>query len=407
MLNSLTNILFVIVFIFSATISSGQENREKERKIASIKFSVVGDLMCHSPQFIFAQTDSGYDFSSNFKYIKKFFHDADFTIGNFETVLAGGKRGYSGYPRFNAPDEYLDAVKDAGFDLLTTSNNHALDKGKSGVLRTIDKIKEAGLYGVGTYKSQAERDSLRIINVNGISFVLLSYSYGTNGMPIPKGEDYLINLIDEELIKKDIQKAKNSGVDLIMVYFHFGNEYQTKPSSYQQDIVKKTIGYGADIILGGHPHVVEPIETFKTNGGNLDSGFVSYSLGNFISNQRWRYSDGGPILNFTVNKNLDKDSLYVNQLEIIPAWVFRGKIDSVDTYTIIPSDSVSLHYRYSFLTSEDEKNMKQSYNDIVNIMSSSYKGIQFYSPSVLLNNFKCYPRGFDFLPAELPKTSIK
>lgn len=385
----------------SLNLYSGiKENKNKNSKdsISTVKFSIVGDLMCHSPQFEYARTDSGFDFSSNYRYIKSFLRKSDFVIGNLETVLAGENRRYSGYPLFNTPDEFILALKEAGFNLLTTSNNHSLDKHKKGLIRTIDKIREKGFYHSGTYKSQQERDSIEVIKINSITFTILSYSYGTNGIPVPKGEEYLVNIINEELIKADIKQAKNQNIDLILVYYHFGDEYQSEPSEYQQDIVKKTIEYGADIILGGHPHVVQPVEFYKTNNGNLDTGFVAYSLGNFISNQRWRYSDGGPVLNFSVTKNLSNDSIYIEQLEIVPTWVFKGETECGKKYIIVPSDSIDSFYRYPFLTELDKKKIKQSYRDVVEIMSSRSDKIKFYSPASELKRLFIKPKPVYKLP---------
>lgn len=375
--------LFLIVIFLNELNSFSDKFIDDNKSIdytSKITFSAVGDLMCHSVQYKYAKKDSGYDFSENFEIIKDFFHASDFTIGNLETVLAGNEKGYSGYPLFNSPDEYLYAIKDAGFDFLVTANNHSLDKGKKGLLRTINKIREVELSHTGTFKSINERDSIIVINKNGISFTLLAYSYGTNGIPIPKGEDFLINLIDTTLIKSDISKAKQNNIDLIIVYFHFGNEYQREPSAYQKNIVKKTIEYGADIIIGSHPHVPQPLEYFKTNNRKLDSGFVAYSLGNFISNQRWRYSDGGPILNFTIGKDFVRDSLFIEDVTIIPTWVFKGNRNGNLDYVILPSDSVINKNLYPFMTKKDWEDYKQSYKDIVDIMSSKSKKIRFHSP---------------------------
>lgn len=377
--------------IFPAKLNSFSDDQSDDLSFRDsvniINLSFVGDLMCHSVQYKYATTDSGYDFSENYQIIKPYLSQSDFTVGNFETVLAGEKRGYSGYPTFNTPDEYLSAVKDAGFDMLLTANNHSLDKGKKGLLRTLDKINEAKLYHTGTFKSQEERDTLRVIDVKGIKFAHFAYSYGTNGMYIPKGEDFLINLIDTTLIKSDIQKAKESNVDLIIIYFHFGNEYKTEPSSWQKDIVKQTIKYGADIIIGSHPHVPQPVEFFKTNGANLDSGFVAYSLGNFISNQRWRYSDSGPILNFSIVKDRIQDSIYINDINVVPTWVFKGNNNGERDYIILPSDSVVSSINYPFLTKKDKLLFVQSYKDIIEIMSSRTNKIKFNSPSVELKKF--------------------
>jgi len=381
-LKKICYLLFIVFFLNdlnSFSDKSTNDNKTIDYK-SKITFSAVGDLMCHSVQYKYAKADSGYDFSENFEIIKDFFHVSDFTIGNLETVLAGNERGYSGYPLFNSPDEYLYAIKDAGFDFLITANNHSLDKGKKGLLRTIDKIREVELSQTGTFKSINERDSIIVINKNGISFTLLSYSYGTNGIPIPKGEDFLINLIDTTLIKSDISKAKQNNIDLIIVYFHFGNEYKREPSAYQKNIVKQTIKYGADIIIGSHPHVPQPLEYFKTNNRKLDSGFVAYSLGNFISNQRWRYSDGGPILNFTIGKDFVRDSLFIEDVTIIPTWVFKGNRHGNLDYVILPSDSVINKNLYPFMTKKDWEDYKQSYKDIVDIMSSKSNKIRFHSP---------------------------
>jgi len=388
--------LFVLVgtlifFAYSSRLNLYSDNQSEQLlfrdSVDIVNFTFVGDLMCSSVQYGYAEVDSVYDFSENYQIIKPFLNRADFTVGNLETVLAGKKRGYSGYPTFNTPDEYLYAVKDAGFDMLLTANNHSLDKGKRGLIRTIDKINEANLFHTGTFKSQKERDSLQIIEVNGIRFAIFAYSYGTNGIPVPKDEDYLVNLIAYPPIESDIKNAKEANVDLIMVYYHFGEEYNSEPSYLQENLVKETIGFGANIIIGSHPHVPQPIEYFKTKDANLDSGFVAYSLGNFISNQRWRYSDGGPILNFQIVKERMHDSIFVKNVNIVPTWVFKGKNDGRLDYIILPSDSVISSASYPFMTNKDKSLFTQSYKDILEIMSSRSKKIKFYSPSVQFKKF--------------------
>lgn len=389
---SLLLLFAVVIFLSTAAQLNSYADKDKIGKIfrdsiSVVNFSVVGDLMCSSVQYGYAETDSGYDFSANYKYITPFLNKVDFTIGNLETTLAGEKVGFSGYPLFNTPDEYLDAVKNAGFDFLVTSNNHSLDKWEKGLKRTINKIKEAGLGHTGTFRSQSERDSLVINEINGITFTILAYSYGTNGIPVPEGKGYLVNLIAYPPIKADIKKAKEADVDLIIVYYHFGEEYNRKPSYLQENLVKETIGFGADIILGSHPHVPQPIEFFKTEGANIDSGFVAYSLGNFISNQRWRHSDGGPILNFSIVKDRFRDSLYVNEISVVPTWVFKGKINEDNKYMILPSDSVLSENQYDFMTKKDREWYTRSYLDLIEVMSNRSSRIKFYSPSRELRNF--------------------
>jgi len=356
--------------------------------VEKITVSFAGDLMCHSPQFQFARVKKdSFDFKPVYRYIKPLLDHSDFVIGNLETVLGGNKKEYRGYPLFNTPDDYLEGLSYAGFDMLITSNNHAMDQKKKGLLRTIKKIKEKGFYQTGTFNSLKERDSVKIYDIKGIKFTVLAYTWSTNGIPVPDGEEYLINIIDTAEIHKDILKAKQYSPDFIITYFHFGNEYKTEPSYYQKRIVKRTISYGADIIIASHPHVVQPVEYFKTNNGNIDTGFVAYSLGNFYSNQRWRYSDGGPVLSFQISKNVKKDSTYLSGIQITPAWVFKGNTGNKNEYVILPSDSVVYKNQYNFLTKKDRKNLLQSYNDTFGIMSGKTKQIQYYSPSAIIRKY--------------------
>jgi poly-gamma-glutamate capsule biosynthesis protein CapA/YwtB (metallophosphatase superfamily) len=349
------------------------------RLTAEINF--VGDLMCHSTQFNYAHVkDDSFDFSGVFSEVKKYLSDADFTIGNFETVLAGNKKRYSGYPYFNAPDDFLLAIKEAGFDFLVNANNHAIDKGVKGVKRTINIMDELGINHTGTYLSQQDRDSIRIININEIHFAILSYSYSTNGIPLPKGKNYIINLIDYDLIEKDIAEARNEGGDIVLVYFHFGEEYQREPNNYQEDVINNTINAGADIIIGSHPHVVQPVNYFKTNKANLDTGFVAYSLGNFISNQRWRYSDAGVILKLKISKNILTDSIYLSGVSYLPTWVFKGKTKKGREYIILPSQKSYDDSSYSYLSKSDKEKMQQAFDDTKYIITKLNNKTELISP---------------------------
>jgi poly-gamma-glutamate synthesis protein (capsule biosynthesis protein) len=345
-------------------------NTIEKDSIVTIRIAVTGDLMCHAPQFksstIFRDS---FDFSPSFKYIKQYLQDADFTIGNLETITAGKNKKYSGYPFFNSPDQYIRDVKNAGFGFVTTSNNHALDRGEAGIRRTIEKLVQSNLDYTGTFTSQKDRDSIRIINIKGIKTALLSYSYGTNGNPIPLGKKYLINLINEKLIRKDISNARKSGAELIVVYYHFGQEYKREPVQSQIDLVNKTKQLGADIILGGHPHVIEPMDYFKTLNAKLDTGFVIYSLGNFFSAQRWRYSDAGVILYLNISKNLRNDSLWISSVDFIPTWVYKGYSDNGNHYIILPAKD---YMNYPFLKESDKIKMKQALNDTRYILSLKY-----------------------------------
>lgn len=369
----LNNTFFALLFSILLIFNLPTENKSiKKDKLEVISITFIGDLMCHGPQLqaaIVPEVTDSFNFDVCYTYVKDYFNNSDFTIGNLETVTVGAKEKYTGYPVFNTPVDYVTALNKAGVDFFVTSNNHSLDKGKKGVLSTIDSLKSLNIGYAGTYYSQKDRDSIRIVDIKGIKIAILAYTYGTNGNGIPKGHEYLINLIDTTLIKKDIAKAKSLSPDIILTYFHFGDEYKQEPTAFQKTIVKKVITYGADIIIGSHPHVLEPIAYFKGNN-QLDSGFVAYSLGNFISNQRERYTDCGVILKFTLAKSRNNVSL--GGVEYLPTWVFKGLYNDKFSYVVLPNYADNAFEEYPFLTSVDKQKMKESFTD-------SYKILNKYS----------------------------
>jgi poly-gamma-glutamate synthesis protein (capsule biosynthesis protein) len=378
-------ITFSILSFYYLSISLDYVHEEntivKKDTLITAAINVVGDLMCHSTQFNYAHVkDDSFDFNGVFSEVKQYLNDADFTIGNLETVLAGKKKRYSGYPYFNAPDDFLLAIKEAGFDFLVNANNHAIDKGAKGVKRTIKKMDELGINHTGAYSSQRDRDSIRIFNINGIHLAILAYSYSTNGVPIPKGKNYIINLIDYDLIEKDIANARSKRLDIVLVYFHFGEEYQRQPNSYQKEVINNTIKAGADIIIGSHPHVVQPVDYFKTNQANLDTGFVAYSLGNFISNQRWKYSDAGVIVKINVSKNILSDSVYLSGVSYLPTWVFKGKTKKGREYIILPSSKSYDDSLHSYLSKSDKEKMQQAFEDTRYIITKFNSDADLISP---------------------------
>lgn len=373
------NYLAIILFASVAYLSfmnfmpAGQVNNEavqNKDSLVTITVSVVGDLMCHSTQYNYARVSAdSFDFRPVYRMVEKYFKESNFNFGNLETVTAGSARGFSGYPFFNTPDEYITALSYAGFDLITTANNHSLDKGEHGLLRTLEQLVKNNLHYNGTYTSQRDRDSVRLFNVNGIKLAFLAYTYGTNGIPVPAGKDYLINLIDHDLIEMDIQSVRRAGAEIVIFHFHFGDEYKREPNNYQKEVVQKSINAGADIIIGGHPHVLQPVEFFKGINSTLDSGFVAYSLGNFISNQQWRYSDAGAILSFSITKDFYKDSVWVEAVEFIPTWVFRGNTEMGREYIILPAELYYDESNFQFLSSMQRSLMKQAFEDSKEILT--------------------------------------
>ncbi len=354
--------------------------------LITVSFSVVGDIMCHSVQYNYARVSAdSFNFNPEFSVIKKYLDQSDFLFGNLETVTAGAKAGYSGYPFFNTPDAFIRSLKYAGFDLLSTANNHAIDRGEAGIRRTIQQINLNKLNYNGTFLSERDRDSIRIFDVRGIKTAFLAYTYGTNGNPVPKGKEYLVNIIDTTTIRKDIEAARKKGTDIVIVHFHFGEEYQRLPDSYQKTIVDQTIRNGADIIIGGHTHVLQPISLFKTRNAGMDSGFVIYSMGNFISNQRWRYSDGGTILSFSITKNTLNDSIWLADINYLPIWVFKGDTDSGRRYIIIPAQAAFSDSLFSFMGSSDRELAAQSFYDTKDILTkfSNKPALKSILPDIL------------------------
>ena len=356
--------IFFQFYFFNSTVSFSKKEIVQKDSVAYATIRIVGDLMCHSTQFNYAKVSAdSFDFTGVYKEVKSYLSDADLTIGNLETVTAGKSKSYSGYPFFNAPDDFVSALKDAGFNLLVTANNHAIDQGEKGVIRTIEQIVKNRMNYSGTAISQADKDSIRIFDLNGIKIAVLAYTENTNGIQIPKGKDYLVNLVNSDSIAVDINKARNKGAEIVLVQFHYGEEYKREPNTYQKQTVDSTISSGADIIIGSHPHAIQPLNYFKTENAKLDTGLIAYSMGNFISNQRWRYSDAGVILSITLAKNILKDSVYISDVQYLPTWVFKGEIEGKKEYVIIPEDPTKPDSTYTYLSEKDLKEMRQAFDD--------------------------------------------
>ena len=263
---------------------------------------VAGDVMSHMPltRDTYVESTGGYDYGHVLREAASQLEAADYAVANLETVLAGGPK-YSGFPRFNSPDGLAYSIREAGIDLLSTANNHSRDQGLSGIFRTLDVLDDAGLAHVGTYRSQEERDEnsgIHVADVGGISVAFLSYTYGLNGLRLPEDSMYAVNIFnldyyttlenpDYESLRRDMEAARALDTDLIAVIIHWGVEYKNEPSIHQKKVADFLISEGADLVLGGHPHVLQPYETVTAEGrdGQERQGFVCWSLGNFISNQ--------------------------------------------------------------------------------------------------------------------------
>lgn len=297
----------------------------------------VGDVMMHDGQ-IWAGYDEKtgiFDYSEFFHVVKDEISSADIAMADLETTLGGKEQKFTGYPMFNSPDELADALKDAGFEVIITSNNHSLDRRAKGALRTIKILKERELSPVGTYESEEERQKILIKEVRGMKIAFLAYTYGTNGIPIPKDMPYLVNLIDKELILKDLKKAQEEA-DAIVVYLHNGNEYQRTPSDEQRNLARLVLENGANIIVASHPHVIQPGEWMEIQDldGEIVKKYVAYSLGNFISAQRFPHTEEGLMLKFTMEKDLEKGKVYLTDVKEIDTWVDKFVRDGKMRYVV-------------------------------------------------------------------------
>lgn len=345
-------------------------------KKTSLKIVSVGDIMFHGPQIKAAYSGGIYDFKPSFKYVKPYIEEADIAIGNFETVVGGKEKGYRGYPSFNSPDETLDGLKDTGFDILSSVNNHSLDGGKSGLIRTIDLMKEKGIVQLGTFKEKTSRVYIR--EVNDIKTGYLAYSYGFNGNEAGLSEDdmsYMVNKIDREKISQDITELKDKQVDFIIAIVHWGNEYARESSEDQRDLAKFMGGLGVDMILGSHPHVIQESEILKFDGRETT---VIYSMGNFISNQRKdtmgnSYSEDGVIVDFVLEKDHANNKTQVKTLEFIPTWVYKYWAGDKNHYKILPVRDALEGKLAIELKGEIKSRLEESYKNTMDKISISSK----------------------------------
>lgn len=305
----------------------------------TIHLTAIGDIMCHGPNYKAAYNSSTntYDFSPFFKNISKYTSKADITIGNLETTFAGEARGYSGYPTFNSPSELGQAIKDIGVDVLGTANNHCMDKGYSGLASTLDTLDKMNLSHMGTSRSEEEQNTILVKDVKGIKIAFLAFTYGTNGITIPSDKSFSVNLIDKDLILKQINSAKNLNVDVICVNMHWGIEYQTSPNAEQKQLADFLFENGVDIILGSHPHVLQPMEkrTVALEDGSTKDGFVIYSLGNFVSNQSDVNTQDTIILNLQITKSGKDNKISIDNIDYVPVYCYNKGSNVKDRYELI------------------------------------------------------------------------
>ncbi|SHK98029.1 CapA family protein [Desulforamulus aeronauticus] len=340
----------------------------------TITITAVGDFLMHMPVIRSAQlADGSYDFKPIFSEVKGLLSSSDLTIANLETRLAGKQFGYSGYPVFNCPEDLAYDLKDLGVDVVTTANNHSLDRGWPGIVNTLTHLESAGLSHVGTSRSPEEANQVLITNVKNIKVGILNYTENTNGIPLPKGKEFAVNLMKAEKIYTDIDKLRSQGAEIIIAYLHFGTEYQRQPNEFQRKLVQELFTRGVDIVFGDHVHVIQPIDFQKVPAeSNEKASFVVYSLGNFISNQTWRYSDCGLIVNIVLEKNAGGVSL--KTADYIPVWVDTYSQQGQKKYRVLPVQKALEDYQAKtdpLLDRNDFIKLQEVWQDTTSLISEA------------------------------------
>ena len=321
--------LFSVLFLLSLCASAQDTTR--------LSLMFVGDIMGHDSQInsAYDPVAKKYDYSSCFQFIKPYIENADLAIGNLEVTLAGPP--HKGYPHFSSPDALAQTLKDIGFDVLVTANNHCVDRGKKGLERTIMMLDSLDIPHTGTFVDTVSRmnDHPLMVKKNGFTLAILNYTYGTNGLPVYKPN--VVNRLDTAVMRKDLIKAKGLKPDAIIVFTHWGSEYQSLPSKEQKNLTELCFNHGAQLVIGAHPHVIQPMEWRKDK-----NQFVAYSLGNFVSGQRKRYTDGGAMAYLELQKiNYTPDSAVttIDSAAYYLEWVYRTA-DAQKDYYILPAPKV-------------------------------------------------------------------
>lgn len=307
-----------------------------------------GDVMQHLPQVMAARRETGFDYREVFGHLARRFRAADLVVVNLETTLTRTER-YTGYPCFRSPVALADALRDAGVDVAVLANNHCCDGGAAGVHTTVAELLRCGIRHTGVFTDSLDRAANNPLWLEryGVRFALLNYTYGTNGIPVPHGVQ--INLIDTVRMAADLEAARNGRPDCVAVCIHWGNEYERRENAEQRRLAQFLRSNGADLVIGSHPHVVQPFEADSSH-------VVLYSLGNFVSNQRRRYCDGGLIAEIEAVKHPDGRMTYT--LDPVPVWV------AMPGYRIIPpevGDTMALPAAYSVFREDVARMFEQTY----------------------------------------------
>lgn len=341
----------VIVSESGKDLNSKLEEDSEPVVIPKDSFATIvsfGDTLCHKPLYDAAyDNETGiYDFSPMFKYVEKYFKNSTINIGNCESPMAGIEKKYSGYPTFNAPEHLAIDLQELGVDIMTTANNHSLDKGFSGLSSTLNFLDDAEISHVGTARTEEEQNTILFKDLNGIKTAFIAYTYGTNGIPIPADKEFCVNMIDKELILKQINQAKNNGAELIVASMHWGVEYQTTENADQNELAEFLIENDVKIILGSHPHVLQPMKMLKvrTEENKEKDGLVIFSQGNFFSNQTKKNTRNTAIFNIEIKKDAKTGKVTINKATYAPIYVNIKEKGAKDRYELLDLNEIIRSY---------------------------------------------------------------
>ncbi|MGM8141435.1 CapA family protein [Enterococcus italicus] len=361
----------------SKTTETTQIKKETQ-KTSTITIMASGDMLYHDGVYGSAFDGEKYDFANDYEQITPLISSADLALGDFEGTI-NPNRELAGYPIFNAPEAVVESIKNAGYDAIDLAHNHILDTGIEGLVYTYDAFKKAGMdpFGVKT----TDKDEILVKKVNGIKVAILGYSYGFNGIEATLSKedyDYYLKDLTMEKVEAEIKQAEKIA-DLTVVMPQSGVEYNLEPTEEQQTTYRQMVDWGADIVFGGHPHVVEPTETITKDG---EKKFIIYSMGNLLSNQRYEtlenyWTERGVIMAVDVQKTGDKTVL--TKVEAHPTWVSREPINrtfsgyqAYDYQVFLAEDYLPGGKYTDQMSTEKQQRIEQGYHEVMDLLNIQF-----------------------------------
>jgi len=341
----------------------------------TITISAVGDAMAHESQLIhdYNKDPDIYDFMPSFTHIKPTIQKSDFAFANLETTISGESFPYTGYPRFNTPISYAEALQDCGFDLVTLANNHALDMGEVGVKNTLENLEKIGMDNTGISLNEEDYSEYYITDIKGIKTAIIAYSYNVSRVRKFENPDFVQRYWgDIELVEADIKKVRELGAEVVILSVHWGEEYRRSYSTKQKKLAEQYIALGADVVIGSHPHVVQPLEriTVDMPDGSTKEGIVAFSLGNFISNQKARYKYAGIVVNINITKT-PEGKIILEPVTYVPTLIRCTRIYNVEAsdHKVLPAGKfINDPELFGSLSEYDQERLMLAYDDIVELI---------------------------------------